>query len=399
MQIWRLHWVSAWGLTRSMAINRRQWLGLAVVTALAPRHATLAGQGKEPQAGKCRLYLAARKYMGHYEAVLVTEEGAVLRSVRLAGRGHSFAINSDRRLAVAFARQPGTQAVAFSCNTNKLDEPATVLHTPPGRHFSGHGVLSADGNVLYAAENDFEAGRGVIGIYQRSKDRPSQFKRVEEWDSGGIGPHEIILDADTGRLCVANGGLLTHPDYDKLVLNRDTMLASLTYLDLANGQVTSTHSMPATQHKQSIRHLVQDHQGTVWFGCQYQGSRAHQIPLVGFHSGAGPLEWVKAPDAVWHAMQHYVGSIAFDPITRVVAASSPVGGVVAYWHAERKTFLAMHKLPDGCGVAPALEGGFIVNSGHGQWAYWRPGLVQPKLLQTDHSIAWDHHLRTLGNAT
>ena len=34
-----------------------------------------------------------------------------------------------------------------------------------GRHFFGHGVFSPDGKLLYATENDFEAARGVIGVY------------------------------------------------------------------------------------------------------------------------------------------------------------------------------------------------------------------------------------------
>ena len=376
-----------------MGINRRQWLGLAFVAAVAPQRAV--GAAVEPgSALRGPLYLAARKLGGNYEAVLLTEGGQVLRSVRLSGRGHSFALDSSSGTVVAFARQPGTQAVIFSCDPGKLNEPARVFHTPQGRHFSGHGAFSADGQLLYAAENDFEAGRGVIGLY-RLNPSSGGFDRVGEWASAGIGPHEIILDVKQHRLCVANGGLLTHPDYDKLVLNRDTMQASLAYLDVSNGQILSRHVLPARQHQQSIRHVVLDHRQSAWFGCQYQGSRAHQIPLVGYHSGSGSLEWVQADDEIWHAMQHYVGSIAFDPITRVVAASSPVGGVVAYWDAASKTFLAMHDLPDGCGVAPASQGGFIVNSGFGRWAHWRPGMAAPKVLKSDQSVAWDHHLRTL----
>lgn len=377
----------------SMGINRRQWLGLAFAAALAPRRTVWAAT-QSGIASRGRLYLAARKFAGHYEATLVTEQGQVVRTVRLAGRGHSFALDSRSGRVVAFARQPGTQAVMFSCAPGKLNESPQMLHAAAGRTFSGHGAFSENGQLLYAAENDYEAGRGVIGLY-RLNGASGQFEHAGEWKSEGVGPHEIILDVKNSRLCVANGGLLRHPDYDKLVLNRGTMQASLTYLDSSSGHLLSQHMVPVNQHKQSIRHLVLDHQQHVWFGCQYQGSRAHQVPLVGVHTGSGALGWVSAPEDVWHAMQHYVGSIAFDPITRVVAASSPLGGVVAYWNAENKEFIAMHDLPDGCGVAPASQGGFVATSGFGRWVHWHPGLATPKTIQADRSVAWDHHLRML----
>lgn len=372
---------------RSMGINRRQLLGFCAAGVIVPGRVVAALPDQEA------LYVAARKYQGRFEAVLADVNGQVTRAEVLAGRGHSFAIDRRHCYVVAFPRHPGTEALAFSFDPARRHEPAYQFFTPANRRFSGHGVFSDDGRVLYAAENDYEMGRGVVGVYEHSA-RSGQLHRVDEWPTHGVGPHEIILDSRRDMLCVANGGLLTHPDYNKLVLNRSSMRADLTYLNARNGVHVAQQFAPKAWHKQSIRHLVLDHQQRVWVGCQYQGSKADQVPLVAFH---GPemsaLQWVQAPEAVWHSMQHYVGSMAFDPLTQVIAASSPVGGVVAYWRADNVEFLASHAIPDGCGVAPAPQGGFVLNSGLGQWAFGFANHKTADQIRFDSAIAWDHHLR------
>ncbi|MCK0317313.1 DUF1513 domain-containing protein, partial [Salmonella sp. 15E65] len=90
-----------------------------------------------------------------------------------------------------------------------------------------------------------------------------------EFDSGGIGPHEVVLMPDGKTLCVANGGILTHPDYGKLELNLDTMRPSLAYIDAASGELLEKVELEPALHRLSIRHLALAADGCVWFGCQY----------------------------------------------------------------------------------------------------------------------------------
>src|SRR3546814_15076240 len=81
------------------------------------------------------------------------------------------------------------------------------LGAPDGRHFYGHAVFDRAERLLYTTENDYEAGRGVIGVW----DADAGYARAGELDAHGIGPHDLALGPDGRSLVIANGGLLTHP--------------------------------------------------------------------------------------------------------------------------------------------------------------------------------------------
>ena len=104
-----------------------------------------------------------------------------------------------------------------------------VLHrlTPPeGRQFNGHGCFSADGAILYTSEVVARGSAGRIGLWDVARG----YVRAGEWDSGGIGPHEIRRLAGTDRLIVANGGIETDPD-DRTMLNVGTMRPNLALIE------------------------------------------------------------------------------------------------------------------------------------------------------------------------
>ena len=204
----------------------RAGLGHIPVAALAAE-AERAAEAARP-AGR---YLSARKRGGRDETALLDESGRDLRVVPMPARGHSFAIDAAGGRAVVFGRQPGFFALGFGLGAAGPVE----LDLPQDRHFFGHGAFFDDGRLLAATENDFDGGRGVLGIYDASAG--GAYRRVGEFDCGGIGPHEVLLLPDGKTLCVANGGILTHPDYGKLELNLDTMRPSLAYLDAASGKL------------------------------------------------------------------------------------------------------------------------------------------------------------------
>ncbi|WP_350582686.1 DUF1513 domain-containing protein, partial [Pseudomonas sp. HY2-MNA-CIBAN-0224] len=56
------------------------------------------------------------------------------------------------------------------------------------RHFYGHACYSLDGSTLYVTENDTISLAGKIGIY----DARNNYSKVAEFDTHGIGPHELI---------------------------------------------------------------------------------------------------------------------------------------------------------------------------------------------------------------
>ncbi|MEN4918307.1 DUF1513 domain-containing protein [Achromobacter spanius] len=365
-----------------MAIDRRRFLSLAAALGLSPRAALAAAPAENEL-----LYLSARKRGGRDEAVLVDGAGRDRLAIPMPARGHSFAIDAAGQRAVVFGRQPGFFALGFSLRGG---EPV-ALPLPEDRHFFGHGAYVQGGRLLAATENDFEAGRGVLGLYDATPG--GNYRRVGEFDCGGIGPHEVVLMPDGKTLCVANGGILTHPDYGKLELNLDTMRPSLAYIDAASGQLLEKAELDPALHRLSIRHLALASDGAVWFGCQYMGPAADRPALVGRHRRGAALELFEGPPETLRNMRNYVGSVAVDASGAIVATSSPVGGQVIYWDAASGKCLGTTSLPDGCGVAPAAQEGFLVSSGLG--AMLRrdaEGREQP-VLPPSREISWDNHFR------
>jgi hypothetical protein len=338
-------------------------------------------------------YLAARRRATGFEAAVIDASGRDLHTIALTDRGHSFALDPDTRRVVAFGRQPGFFATAFHLDGG---EDPISLDVAPGRHFFGHGVFADAGRLLLATENDYEAGRGVLGVYDAGPG--GRYRRLSELPTGGVGPHEVVALPGTGLVVVANGGILTHPDYGKMSLNLPSMQPSLTYLDVATGDIVETVSLPPELHQLSIRHMVVDAGGRVWFGCQYMGPPEDMPPLVGYHQRGRAIQMLEGSAEVLRSFRNYIGSMAVDATGGVVATSSPVGGLVAYWDAGSGRLLGTTALPDGCGVAPGDEADFLLTSGTGELVRAGPALAATRLLSASGELAWDNHLRRFPSA-
>jgi hypothetical protein len=360
-----------------MEIDRRTFLTLMGAAAVAPSAALAVDE---------QLYLAARASGPRHEIAVLDARGIDRLVLPVDARGHSFAIDPPRRSAVAFARAPGRYAVAFDIDGRGVPRPLVAAE---GRHFFGHGLFSPDGRLMFASENDHEAGRGVTGVYDVGKG----FARVGEFDCGGIGPHDVVLMPDGGTACIANGGILTHPDYDKLKLNIDTMAPSLAYLDLRSGDIVEQVALPADLHKLSIRHLVVDAHGAVWFGCQYEGDASDRPPLVGRHRRGQDPELFAGPSDLLRRMDNYVGSVAADAAGEVIATSSPLGGLVAFWDAATGRILGEQAMPDVCGVAPLGAGHVLATTGRGAIDDMSAAARTPIAEESATHPAWDNHLR------
>lgn len=363
----------------STAIDRRTFLTLAGLTAVAP-----AAFAAEEDA----LFLGARLSAGRFEAAVIDGRGRDRLVLPLEARGHSFAIDNKRRRAVAFARSPGRFAVAFPIDGR--GEPVAIA-AAPGRHFFGHGIFSPDGKLMVATENDYEAGRGVAGIY----DATAGFRRIGEFATNGVGPHEVLLMRHGRTLAIANGGILTHPDYEKTKLNIATMEPSLAYVDLASGEVVEKVGLAPELHQLSIRHMALDAAGHVWFGCQWEGEAAETPPLVARHRRGHAIELFPGPEGTLRALRNYVGSVAVDASGEVLATSSPHGGVIVFWDTATGRCLGSQALADGCGVAPVAPGHVLATSGRGAIVDAQPDGISGIIGEGRSVPAWDNHLRRL----
>lgn len=351
-----------------MTTRRRFLSGLAALALPVPTWA---------DAGNPR-FLAAGKAGDSYVLHGLSDIGERLFRIDLPGRGHAAAAHPTRPLAVAFARRPGTFAIVLDCLTA---ETRHRLAPPDGNQFNGHGVFSADGQRLFTSEVVAETSEGRIGLWETDS-----FRRIGEWSSGGIGPHDLKLQAD-GGLVVANGGIATDPA-DRSKLNIASMRPNLTCLS-GTGEIAAQAEMPPELRMNSIRHLALGPGGRVAFAMQWEGDPAEAVPLLGlWRPGETPQLCPPRPADAFR-MQGYAGSIAMTS-GGLIALTSPRGGVVMI-HAADGAHLATHVRADACGVA-ALATGFMVSDGSG--ALWTCDDRDLVPLATG-GPAWDNHLVTL----
>ena len=364
-----------------MATSRRAVLGLLPAAAVLPLSAFA---GARTERGPGPAFVTARRDPSGYAAVVFDASGRPLFSERLAARGHGAAVSPDGRSAVVFARRPGGFALVLDLARRMR---AGVFTAPPGRHFCGHGLYSPDGRFVYATENDYEGGRGVLGVY----DAKAGHRRIGELETYGIGPHEAVMMRDGRTIAVANGGIATHPEYPRQRLNLASMRPSLVHLDRATGELLDRAEPPPRLRRLSIRHIVEAQAGTVWFGGQYEGPRTDSVELVGHCRRGEGLAFVRAPRSVRAAMRGYVGSVAASRDGTRVAVTSPRGGRLIVWDARAGRVLETRRIEDVCGVAPGGHG-FVASDGMGR--VWIGGEVASQ----DGHVQWDNHLAATPDA-
>jgi hypothetical protein len=325
---------------------------------------------------------------GGYRFAGLSSDGAPAFDVTLPARGHSAALHPTRPVCVLFARRPGTFALAVDWDTGM------VLHridSQPDRHFYGHGVFSADGGILFATENDFAGNRGVIGIF----DATAGFQRIGELPSHGVGPHDIRLLDDERTLVIANGGIETHPDAGREMLNLDDMRASLAYVDTADGHLRGDYRLAVEWNRLSIRHLAVGRDGTVVVAMQFEGSPGEIAPLVCVHRGEDDLRLLEAPDGIARRMRNYAGSTAVDAAGRIAAVSAPRGNLVTFWRVADGEFIGSTEVPDGCGVAATgIPDEFALSSGLSGVSLHNPVTGSRRRLPSlfADAVHWDNHL-------
>lgn len=356
-------------------IDRRVFLkaaGAGFMASLSPQslHAV--------EAADAVFATAYQRRDGAYGVAVLSEDRKIVFSADLPERGHDVTFDPVSQRAVVFARRPGTFAVVFDHTERK--QPLTIPSID-GRHFFGHGVFSPDGKLLYATENDFENAAGMIGVYDAS----GGFRRVGEFPTHGMDPHELLLMPDGRTLVIANGGIETHPDFGRAKLNLTTMKPSLVFVDRISGDLIEEHLLPPALHQLSIRHMDIDAGGAVWFGCQYEGPASDQPLLVGKAKPGSDLMLIDMPQDVLGGLRNYVGSVAANPGAGTVAVSSPQGNSMAIIDVATGEIRSSLTLKEVCGLAPD-QSAFMATTGTGE-------IVDPKGEAVNmQDYVWDNHL-------
>lgn len=355
-----------------MDLTRRHFAVLCAGLGVAPL-SPLASASGAPS------FLSAyRDPAGTFGVAALDDAGTVLFTEALPARGHDTVVSPDQRWAVTFARRPGRFALVIDLHRQ---EPAFAFEAAPGRHFYGHGFFSPDGRLLYATENEYEGERGLLGIY----DVAGGYVRTGAFETHGIGPHEALLLRDGTTIAVANGGILTHPDFPRQKLNLASMAPSISYLNRETGDLLEQVSLPAGMNQLSIRHMTQAGDGSIWFGGQYEGAPTDAVALVGRHQRGGEITLISLPEDERAALRQYVGSIKSSADGEQIALTSPRGGLAIILGAQNQAVLDVRAVADVCGVAPERSG-FAFSTGRGDILASRNALID---------VSWDNHLRSL----
>lgn len=367
-----------------MQIDRRNLL-LGTVAAISTNaHPTLSwAENPDPPA----FAAAARRNADAFALVLLSASGKLLREIPLSARGHDIAFHRETQRAVVFARRPGTFAIAFETGRTT---PPQIFTAQPNRHFFGHGAFSRDGRLLYVSENDIPAARGLIGIYDVARG----YRKIGEYPSYGLGPHEIIMLQDGQTLAIANGGLDTVPDAGRENLNRDAMEASLTFVNAQNGELLARQALSSDLKQLSLRHIASDYQGRVWFGGQWEGDPGAAPGLIGFAARDKQPEIIAAPLDNSDYLKGYIGSVAISTDGRIFAASAPKAGRIVYLDTQTRRIISESILKDACGIAGETPTTFAATSGFGDVRHETASaqvLSQTQLAD----LAFDNHLRRL----
>ncbi|TCL72091.1 DUF1513 domain-containing protein [Rhizobium sp. BK251] len=360
---------------KSAEIDRRGFVraaGLSFLAALQPKALMALERADAVYAS------GLRAKDGSYAIATVTERGDIVDQLALPDRAHGMAFSTATGRTVAFARRPGTFAMIF--DPWGKAEPV-VITSPEGRHFYGHGTFSPDGKLLYASENDFDGNRGIIGIYEAA----SNFGRIGEFETFGVGPHDMTVSDDGRLLIVANGGIETHPDFGRTKLNLGHMEPSLVLVDAATGALVERHVLPPKLSRLSTRHVDVDADGRIWFACQYEGHRNDLPPLVGHFAKGEDIAFVDLPDDTTRKLANYVGAIAINRRDGLVGVTSPKGGAAVTLDARTGAVVKVDIVADAAGIAPA-EHGFAVSSYDGGF------------LSERSDVAWDQHIVRIGKA-
>lgn len=320
----------------------------------------------------------------------------------------------QKRDVVVMGRRPSERFWVLNTSNGQVQHAITA---DVDRHFYGHACYSLDGSLLYVTENDTVSLAGKIGIY----DANDAYKKVAEFDSYGIGPHELVMHPDSETLVIANGGIKTE-QASREELNLDTMRPSLVYLNRHDGtlleQVTPKHN------QMSVRHLAMHDDGTVMIGIQFQGEKHINVPLVLTHKrGDASFIPLTMPNNQWQRFHQYIASVAVDSERNLLCVTTPIGGCAAIYDLHTRKLIDDVSLPDCAGASVLVNSsasmskidkyaeptGFIVSDGQGQLTALRVNaLPEVKVDVNDvepheriikdsqlHMMSFDNHLQAL----
>jgi hypothetical protein len=304
-------------------------------------------------------------------------------SLALPSRAHGLTAEADGSL-LAVAMRPGTWLLRCDAQGRVMRRLA-IGEEAGGHRFDGHAAASADGRWLYTTQSAPD-GRGFVAVRERDS-----LRKVEQWPTHGVDPHQLLLDAE-GDLVLANGGLLRTPEGRKRELER--MASSLVHLSRHDGALRGQWTLPDA--RLSLRHLA--------WGRPQDGS----TPLLGVALQAehdDPAQRGAAPAlAVWDGRDLRVATAAADGAGYAgdIAPAGPGGFAISnhklrrafvWWPRQASALQAFAELDEPYALASPDRGSdadaVLLACGAGV-ARWHPAQA-PAMLRWPAPMALDNH--------
>jgi uncharacterized protein len=318
-----------------------------------------------------------------YGAAGLDAKGRIVWQRSMPARGHTVERSPDGTFCAIIDRKPGA-AITF-CRS-KDGALLNRIAAPEGTHFDGHAVFNIAGTLLYATESRDDDQAGAIAVFN-----VADGSRVADLSTDGIEPHELIWAEPDRVLAIGNGGIR-----DRSAMEAE-IESSLVLLDAQAGTLLAKHALEEDFVSLSIRHLARSAAGEIVFAMQDQDAATDWRPMVGVLRRDSAIAFLDLPREDLMRLRGYCGSAAIDRSGTIAAATSPHGGVAAFWHLPERRYLGSVELRDGCGIATAeARGSFVFSSGSGTRLLVSalPHGVTSTLLEQpgNHLPQWDNHL-------
>ncbi|MCC6202436.1 MAG: DUF1513 domain-containing protein [Gammaproteobacteria bacterium] len=375
------------------AFTRRRLLLSLGALSLMPKGVLAEGSAAEPLATTLigAAWRGPKVTDSHFAGVLAADwerqQIEIRYAVALPSRPHGLVPEAGGGLLVNGLR-PG--AWLLRCDGDgKVMQRIDVTKESENVRLSGHIAVGED--VLYATAIDYSNDQGRISIRDRQT-----LQRIDEWASGGIEPHQAVLDA-AGHLLIANGGVPRTLADVKFDLHR--MESSLVRLDGRTGQPLGQWRLD--DPRLSLRHLAWSQPAVGaphYLGIAMQAehddaARRDAAPILALFDGSHLSTPTRANDG-----HGYCGDIVA-AFQGGFALSSNKGGVAQLWLPGSPDKLASivemeeaYALTDWAGPPPG--GGVLVATAPGL-VRWHPS-AKPAFLAWPKPMALDNHWVRMG---
>jgi hypothetical protein len=318
-----------------------------------------------------------------YGAAGLDAKGRIVWQRTMPARGHTIELSPDGSFCAIIDRKPGA---SISFCRSKDGALLNRIGAAKDTSFDGHAVFNSAGTLLYVTESRNGDQAGSIAVFT-----VSDGARVATFPTHGVEPHELIWAEPDRTLAVGNGGIR-----DRMAMEAE-IESSLVLLDAHEGSLLAKHTLDEDLISLSIRHLARGASGEIVFAMQDQDAATDWRPMAGLLTREGAIAFLDLPLDELMRLRGYCGSAAVDRSGTIAAATSPHGGIAAFWHLPERRYLGSVELRDGCGITAAEEfGSFIFTSGAGTrvLAIASAQGVASRVLErpVNNLPQWDNHL-------